>query len=104
MPGDGHQSLDGNSECRRVLQHQTHAGMVWAFLLMALGSQWMGMGKCLLVPEDNQNPWGGRFSPDGGTQKQEMCVALMPRAHELAGWIVLHSPGSCHALGWLGPV
>lgn len=100
---DGHQSLDGNSECRRVLQHQSHAGMVWAFLLMALGRQWMGTGKCL-VHKDKQDPRGGRFSLDGGIQKPEMCVALMPHAHELAGQIALHSPGSCHTLGWLGPV
>lgn len=100
MPENGHQSLNGNSECRRILQQQSHAGMVWAFLLMALGSQEMGMGNCLFH-EDNQ---GDRFSPDVGTQKQKMCVPPMPHAHGLAGWIALHSPGSCHAHGWLGPV
>lgn len=41
---------------------------------------------------------------DVGTQKQETCVALMTHAHELPGRIALHSPGSCHTLGWLGPV
>lgn len=84
-----------------TLSAQSHAGMVWAVLLMALGSQQVWMGKCL-VPEDYQDPRGGRFSPDVGTQKQEMCVALVPHAHDLAGPITLHSAGSCHTLGWLG--
>lgn len=82
---------------------KTRAMLGWCgFFADGTGLPVDGMGRWL-VHEDSQDPWGGRLSPDVGTQKQETWVALMPHAHEQAGCIALHSAGSCSAHGWPGP-